>query len=219
VSSTERHAEPDLRCLLHDREGHHRINAKGGQYQGERRKPTIQHDVEAVGRQALSYDLLHRADVHERQRRVNGVHRRRKARSQEFRAGRRPYGHHGLRPRALCEWDVHLWRLGLTELLVIADIAEDSHDMPLPTRTGRKPAGDSSRQHSIPGFGNDVVHRDTLAHGIPAVQEEPHESFVDYGDTLGIYAITIGQRTALHHPDPEGLEEFGRHHSDAHAWP
>jgi len=118
-----------------------------------------------------------------------GVHGRRKARSQELRAGRRPDGHRGLWPRALCEWDVHLWCLGLTELLDIADIAEDSHDMPLHTRTGRKPAGDSSRQHSIPGFGNDGVHRDTLAHGIPAVQEEPHESFVDYGDTLGIYDV------------------------------
>ncbi len=69
VSSTERHAEPDLRGPLHDREGHHRINAKGGQDQGECREPTIQHDVEAVGRQALSHDLLHRADAHERQRR------------------------------------------------------------------------------------------------------------------------------------------------------
>src|SRR6185295_5035989 len=109
------------------------------------------------------------------------------------------YGHHGLRPRALCEWDEHLWRLGLTELVDIADIAEDSHDMPLHTRTGRKPAGDSSRQHSIPGLSNDVVHRDTLAHGIPAVplrKEEPHESFVDDGDALGAHAITIGQRAA-----------------------
>ena len=27
VSSTERHAKPDLRCPLHDREGHHPTNA------------------------------------------------------------------------------------------------------------------------------------------------------------------------------------------------
>jgi hypothetical protein len=38
VSSTERHPEPDLRCPLHDREGHHRINAKGGQCQGVARR-------------------------------------------------------------------------------------------------------------------------------------------------------------------------------------
>ena len=132
--------------------------------------------------------------------RVNGVHSRRKARSQELGACRRPYGYRGLWPRALCEWDVHLWCLGLTELLDIADIAEDSHDMPLHTRTG-------------------LVHRDTLAHRILAVQEEPHESFVDHGDALGTHAITIVQRTALQHPDPEGLEVFGRHHLDPRAWP
>jgi len=62
-----------------------------------------------------------------------------------------------------------------------------------------------------------LVHRDTLAHGILAVQEEPHESFVDHGDALGAHAITIVQRTALQHPDPEGLEVFGGHHLDPHA--
>src|SRR4029450_3648128 len=102
--------------------------------------------------------------------------------------------------RALCEWDVHLWCLGLTELLDIADIAEDSHDMPFHTRTG-------------------LVHRDTLAHWILAVQEEPHESFVDHGGALGTHAVTIVQRTALQHADPEGLEVSGRHHLNPHAWP
>src|SRR5262249_52031264 len=121
--------------------------------------------------------------------------------------------------RALCEGNVHLWCLGLTELLDVADIAEDSHDMPFHTRTGRKPAGASSRQRAIPDLRNDVVHRDTLAHRIPAVQEEPHESFVDHGDALGTHAITIVQRTALQHPDPEGLEVFGRHHLDPNVWP
>ena len=76
---------------------------------------------------------------------------------------------------------------------------EDAHDVPLP-----------------------VVHHDTLADGIPAVplrKEEPHESFVDHGDALGTHAITIVQRTTLLHPDPEGLEVFGRHPLDPHAGP
>src|SRR5216683_906912 len=54
---------------------------------------------------------------------------------------------------------------------------------------------------------------------ILAVQEEAHESFVDHGDALGTHAITLVQRTALQHPDHDGLKVFGRHHLDPHAWP
>jgi hypothetical protein len=90
--------------------------------------------------------------------------------------------------------------------------------VPLHTRTGRKPALRSSRQRAISRRGNDGVHRDTLTHGIAAVQKQPHKSLVDDGDALGIRAVTIGQRTSLHHPNPEGLEEFGRHHADSNGW-
>jgi hypothetical protein len=50
LPSTERHAQPDLRCSLRDRVGHDSIDAKRGQQQRERRQATVERDIQSIGR-------------------------------------------------------------------------------------------------------------------------------------------------------------------------
>src|SRR5207249_12222533 len=76
---TERHAEPDLRCPLRDREGHDAVDAQRREQERKGRESTVERDVQPIGCHPLAHDLLHRLYFRQRQVRVDRTDRRREA--------------------------------------------------------------------------------------------------------------------------------------------
>src|ERR1051325_108033 len=97
--------------------------------------PPLERDVQPIWRQTLTNNLLHCSHIRQWQLWVARTNLRAEILTQRFRVSGCANSHHRLWPRALCERHTDLRRCRIAELLEVADIVEDPHDLPLDRRT------------------------------------------------------------------------------------